>query len=224
MEFSDWIALAALVISALAAIASIFSGWQSRRDTIRANETALKAQTEANRVAELAAGLQALDWTNQYFSDVRNWADQVTESISRLIHLTSIEDDSHRQQTWGELRANLSALIDRGRWFFPNEFEQEYGHEKPPAYRGYRQRILDHLVDAYNVYNELPEYNIQSRHNDATSDVQRLIRDQRWFVSDVQKHLNPRDREKSVADIMEQFAGSNKMWDEDDFKKREDVG
>ena len=222
MEFSDWIALSALVVSALAVIASISAGRQSRRDSISANETALKAQADANRVAELAAGLQALDWSTQYFSDVRNWADLATSEISRLIHLNSIEDDSTRQQTWVNARSNLSALI-RGRWFFPNEFEEQYGHEKPPAYRGYRQRILDHLVDAYNVYSDPPCFGKQ--HRDGTpSVIDRLVRDQRWFVSDVQKFLNPRDREKSVTEIMERFAGSNKMWDDDDFKKREGVG
>ena len=43
--------------------------------------------------------------------------------------------------------ATLSALIERGRFFFPNiDRGNGFGEEKPPAYRGYRNLALDFLV------------------------------------------------------------------------------
>ena len=46
---------------------------------------------------------------------------------------------------------DTSILVERGRLFFKNEVVDDYGSEKLSAYRGYRPRILDHLVVAHQV-------------------------------------------------------------------------
>ena len=46
----------------------------------------------------------------------------------------------------------LSALIEQGRFFFPNIVEDEYGASKPLAYRGYRNIVLQLLVEIYWQY------------------------------------------------------------------------
>lgn len=47
----------------------------------------------------------------------------------------------------------LSALIEQGRFFFPNIIEDNYGESKPLAYRGYRNIVLELLVEIYNQFN-----------------------------------------------------------------------
>jgi hypothetical protein len=49
------------------------------------------------------------------------------------------------------VRAQLSALIDRGRLFFPNRADGDYGKEKEAGFQGRRHPALDVLVDAYGV-------------------------------------------------------------------------
>ncbi len=211
---SDYISIAAVFVSGLAAIAAIVSGQRARKDAERANKSALDAQGEANRVATEATRLQALEWTSQYFSDVRAWGDECSNAISEAIHLSHIRDDKRREESWNSVRSRLSALVDRGRWYFPNRFEAEYGIEKPPAYRGLRQRILDYVVAAYDAYPIPPAfYDPSSNSNDVvTQDAYgRLVFCQRGFVSEIQDALNPRHREKQVEEILEQFGATENM-------------
>lgn len=199
----------ALLISGLAALAAIFAGLEARKAASKAAETALIAQEQANQ-------LQALDWTTQYFADVRRWGDEVTDAISAAIHLFYIVDKQQRASDWNNVRARLSALADRGRWYFPNDLERQYGLEKPPAYRGRRREILDHIVDAYDAVPMAPGfYEIGGDNNDSTTsdsyDV--LVRCQRAFVSEVQTVLNPRHREEQRKVVEQHFDLSDKMND-----------
>jgi hypothetical protein len=60
----------------------------------------------------------------KYFEDFRRWADQLVEALTEAIHLCDLDP----KQVVGEsffdrrhrLRIALSAMIDRGTWFFPN--------------------------------------------------------------------------------------------------------
>ncbi len=227
MTTSDYIAIAGATISGLAAIAAIASGAKARSDAQKANRSAAAAQAEANRMATEAARLQALDWTSQYFSDVRIWGSEATDAISDLIHLALIRDDTTRQEKWFATRAKISALIDRGRWHFPNERAETFGLDKPPAYRGSRQRILDCLIWAYDIYKTPPVFfdaasdTPDSLHPDAYSD---LVNIQREFVSEVQRVLNPREREKRVGELLERFGEADSMRDPSDCNRPKPKG
>lgn len=54
-----------------------------------------------------------------------------------------------------ELLHRLSALIDRGRLFYRNKDQDQYGLDKFPARRGYRPEILDPLVAGYQSVREV---------------------------------------------------------------------
>jgi len=206
MDFTtaDWISLSAAIIAALAGLTGFLTAVAARKQAQDATEAASKAQMEATRIATQAAQLQALDWVDQFFAGVRDWSEEVVDSISQCIHLPEVQDVSLREQLWSQARAALSAHCDRGRWFFPNKYHKQYGTQKEPAYCGVRQRILDHVLEAYKAAETCPGFADRSKHNN-------LVACQRAFVSEVQAVLNPRHREAQIATILERFGIADQM-------------
>lgn len=156
--------------------------------------------------------MHALDWTDQFFTGVREWSKEVVDCISLCIHLPEVEGDEERQQSWNRTRTALAALCDRGRWFFPNKFEDQYGTQREPAYRGLRRRILDHVVAAYDAIKTCPSHGDRSAHP-------LLVASQRGFVSEVQTVLNPRHREDQIAAVLARFGIADRMRDAGDDEK-----
>ena len=85
----------------------------------------------------------------------------------------------------------LSALVDEGRWYFPNSGKKDGDDAVPSAYRGHRQRILDHIVATYDAVHGLTGPDI----------AERIATERRSFVSKVQQAVDPSRRQW----IMERF-------------------
>lgn len=69
-----------------------------------------------------------------------------------VMSLCDLRDQSIDLDSRTEKRRHLSALIEQGRFFFPNlDRGDAYGAKKPLAYRGYRHLTLDFLVAAYRL-------------------------------------------------------------------------
>ena len=88
-------------------------------------------------------------------SDVLAWSNQAISAMKTL-HLICEFEKFYFSRT--ELDAKLkelcfrtSILIEQGRLFFHNVEAEGYGQEKEPAYRGYRPRVLDHLLVAHRI-------------------------------------------------------------------------
>ena len=168
----------------------------------RASKEADKCQKEA---AELSAkntellerqhNLELRSWTDQHFSSVREWANEVCCSISEAIHIAG-STDSERQLS---IQIRLSALIDTGRWYFPNQWKDDYGTHKEPAYRGIRQPVLDCVVEAYRLVGE------------AKVEKDKLVAVQREFVSHIQEALDPRKREEEIRRILREYEQSERL-------------
>jgi hypothetical protein len=104
----------------------------------------------ANRLAERSA-------RDAYLERVRDWAD---ESVGLLVALNRLcdepgEDEREFNTKRADLLTRLSSQIERGRWFFPNVLDTQVGEWKEAAYRGYRQPILNNLVNAFDAANEV---------------------------------------------------------------------
>nr|VFJ49395.1 MAG: hypothetical protein BECKFW1821B_GA0114236_100538 [Candidatus Kentron sp. FW]VFJ56968.1 MAG: hypothetical protein BECKFW1821A_GA0114235_10664 [Candidatus Kentron sp. FW] len=60
----------------------------------------------------------------QYFSELKQWADETVSSLSEAVHLCDLDPNKCAEPSFfnrrHDLRVIFSALIDRGRWFFPN--------------------------------------------------------------------------------------------------------
>jgi hypothetical protein len=95
------------------------------------------------------------------------------------------------------LATNLSALIDEGRWFFPNVGKKETDHEKHGAYKGTRQPVLDSIVAVYDAVIAMPAANEQTRQEL----MAHIHAARRAFVSEIQHAVDPRRR----AWVMDRF-------------------
>ena len=149
----------------------------------------------ANRdLMERAAGLEdqrhALEkqaWADQHFQAIQRWAESVCLTLSEARHLVGDSSEFAAQKL--AVMARLSALIDTGRWYFPNTDAETVGLEKEPAYRGYRQPVLEYVVAAYYALEQ----------NWPSDEVrEELLSCQRYFVSDIQLALDPRRRQAEI--------------------------
>lgn len=120
----------------------------------------------------------------------------------------------------------LSSLIEQGRFYFPNITPKNYGQDKPPAYRGYRNVALDFLVASYNLHHK-PHTEANKKH---------AVNLQRLFTSVVFEIVRPSDRlstirkltdryfvkDLSIEDLEdeEQIDALSHMWDSPDSKSR----
>ncbi|MCC6076271.1 hypothetical protein ACFPTX_15200 [Pseudomonas sp. GCM10022188] len=192
-DFATWIAAVAAIASAIAAA--------------RSSKAAEKQQQEATRhaisnaeILEKEHDLKLREWTDQFFSSVRMWAEEVCLAISEATHISEHSELSAEHKR--PVLIKLSALVDTGRWYFPNQWVDDYGTHKEPAYRGVLQPVLDCVVAAYDALKESgPEYDAKSE----------LAMCQREFVSHIQEVLDPRKREQEIKKIILEFEVSERL-------------
>ncbi len=147
------------------------------------------AATQQNR---LTATTVAADWLR----DLRAWASEAVDVLAEASYLCQRDDTASALQEQNRIlrcRYNLRGLIDRGRFFLPNEHEKEYGDHKPEAYKGYRHLALDALVAAEQILSG--KANLFSFPDRKSA----LIGVQREFVSIMQAILDPRSMNKAIA-------------------------
>ncbi|NOT42172.1 MAG: hypothetical protein HOP13_16980 [Alphaproteobacteria bacterium] len=123
-------------------------------------------------------------------TQLMSWANRVVVAMAEAYHLTG-KSETH------PLATSLSALIDEGRWFFPNIGKKETDNEKPGAYRGTRQAVLDHIVAVYDAVVAMPNADDQAWQQQMSS----IHRARRHFVTEIQQAVDPRRR----AWVMDRF-------------------
>lgn len=107
--------------------------------------------------------------------------------------------------------ARLSALIEQGRFYFPNIDKGDgFGAEKPPAYRGYRNLALDFLVASYNLLHEDPS-------NEASRKLELL---QRHFTSIVFQLVRPKSRLDKIRSLTDRYFTTDQCFE--DFLHEQD--
>jgi hypothetical protein len=132
-------------------------------------------------------------------SQVMTWANRVVEAMSEAQHLcqSTTAPDARTHERSLVLASSLSGLLDEGRWFFPNVGRKPTDVEKPGAYRGTGQAILDHVIGVYTCFEEFRHSGDKSREDLASA----IGTHRRAFVSEVQHAVDPRRR----AWIMDRF-------------------
>jgi len=129
--------------------------------------------------------------------EVLSWADDCIECLQTLFIISFYRDPILSEEKVNEIRLktvfDTSTLIERGRLFFKNDIVDDFGSEKLAAYRGYRPRILDHLVVAHQIARYWPDASEDeaSRRSTIAEDCLKS------FVSLAQKEVG-RDRAASV--------------------------
>lgn len=133
-------------------------------------------------VYTIISNTKKYELTYQYYQDVVAWHSDVIKVIAQL--KATNEENSKRAYL-----AELSALIETGRFYFPNiDQHDNFGANKPLAYRGYRNFVLDFLVYEYQLFER----------EDSTKYVEHAESLQRLFTSYVFQHLDPKKLQKKV--------------------------
>jgi hypothetical protein len=176
LDLSQWLS----VLSAVAAIGAFLLN----RATVKRQERMQYESLRRQRDGELTA-----------------WAGEVIERLAdahRLIRdrrdgFVSDEDFFLRRS---DMRARISALLDRGRIFFPNApIEDDEQPDKEHAFRGKRQPALDAINRCYRVVSDSGK----DKGFDLSDGVRRIVSERRLFVSEVFKEIDPRRRREAMS-------------------------
>ncbi len=144
---------------------------------------------------------------NEYTNGLLEWHGNVVEVLIAL----RIKHSGVKTDEILDLLARLSALIEQGRFFFPNiDKEDFFGKEKPPAYRGYRNLALDFLVASYNLFNS----------EVSPSEIEQAEILQRHFTSIVFELVRPKDRLETIRSLTDRYFVQDKSFE--DFLEHHD--
>ena len=134
----------------------------------------------------------------QYFIELRQWADETSNILSSVSHLCATDSSSVcLVEEIRALKIQLSSLIDRGRWFFPNVLPEMFGQNKSEASKGIRKAVLTRLVLVYRELEKLP-----SDDNELLLSIKAIVdKNRQLFVSDIHIKLDPRSMNKEFDNM-----------------------
>lgn len=178
----QWINIAAAFGQVAAALLAVIA-------LIISISTSRAQQRLAERISAEEQAMLFEQVRNQRDSDVIGWSKECVHTLAEIECLIAHPpaEGSGRQRT--ELLARLSASIDHGRLFFPNQQPDKKGADKPAAYQGFRQKILAVLVAAHNVLSRDGVLVGDGVRSQAVTDLVEL---RRMFVSEAQLAIDPR--------------------------------
>jgi hypothetical protein len=120
-----------------------------------------------------------------------DWGDEAINALAEAEGLASFTKTQSFAADRSRVAQALSALADRGRMFFPNTDQQKKGADKEGAFRGSRAPILEALIFAH-----LELKSIDPPHKGNAEFINRC---RRLVVSELQAHLDPRQRDEIVG-------------------------
>lgn len=177
----DWARQNIELIAAIgSAIVAMFGAFLSARETKKQR----KLQVETLRQRVDAA---SLDWGNEAIS-LLGEAGDVAQMCQSPVSGDAIEECKR------DVARRLSAMVDRGRLFFPNIDPGSKGAEKEGAYRGHRPPILDALMYAFYEVQEISRSQGPSPQDSSNF----IFACRRLLVSELQAHLDPRRRDEII--------------------------
>ena len=127
-----------------------------------------------------------------YTKELIDW---YSKTILIIKKLKVVENGKEKEN----LLAELSALIDIGRFYYPNVINDNYGYRKPEAFRGYRHKALEFLVAIYDLFDNNDYY--------AVSDKVEFY--ERRFTSIIFIRINPRERNNKYSKYMDDILPNN---------------
>lgn len=141
--------------------------------------------------------------TVDYRNDVLRWYSEVVEKTVLLRHIVCVPQFSEAKKL--ETLASLSALIEIGRFFYPNvDIGDSYGKHKPVAFQGYRNIVIEFLVYFYRI----------AQRNDADQYIDHLYFLERHFTSSIFRDLNPVEHNKNMCKVTKMKIDTNKTLED----------
>lgn len=171
----------------------MFLSWRtaaSSSSLSRDQHDAATKQNEAEaKIAAIHAEVTHEQTRLQRDTDIIRWAGEAVALLAEMAELpvTTMEDDA-RHRRWHSLRHRLSTQIDIGRFYFPNYGSDTLGADNSTAFRGRRQRVLEHLVEAYDIFDEDDTLGDLITRRDCK---QALVTERQNFISEVQRFIDP---------------------------------
>ena len=184
----------------LAAAVAILAAWDARR-------SATAQRQETARQGAIALEAMLID----YHKAILRWADDAIDWMSRAHTLTFYDPMKMPDGAFFDRRAecmlHVSALIDRGRLFFPNEALGAHGVHKPLAFRGFRPVILDQLKGVHDCLGRLRRKRLEDeRQEDQQTAVlalrETMVACRRRFVSEIQVVIDPQARQSRLEKVL----------------------
>ena len=152
---------------------------------------------------------------SQYRNEVLAW---YKETVNILIFLRDqAKQDFPNKEIKNENMAKLSSLIEVGRFYFPNINKGDnFGNNKPLAFQGYRNLILDILVYSYQMFEDQNAKNyiahLVELQRNFTSYVFEVI-DPKEFIKQTKKHTDKTFvKELTLHDYLKQDANNLKKF------------
>jgi hypothetical protein len=128
---------------------------------------------------------------NDLLFEVRAWGDEVVDLLSRaflLCELNPAKSPAEFFEIRHELIHESSALLDRGRFFFPNVYKEQFGTNKPEAFRGIRPQILDLMKLVYELTRSI-DYSAEG--TNINGELRKaFIEVKRYFISIIQRAVD----------------------------------
>ena len=128
---------------------------------------------------------QKFESSEAYIKEILDWFYKCVHVIIRLRDGDLTYEENYKKYDL----AQLSALIELGRFYFPNERDETNNYHKPAAYQGARIRCLDYLVFIYSI---AETHNLSSVRDDIGT-LERL------FTSFIFIYIDPYKRLDSVS-------------------------
>ena len=145
----------------------------------------------AQRTQKLTSDVEIASWRRGYIAQIRIWAAEACDCLSDAVHLAECDPMRTKDPSFYDrrqaIRSRLSSLADRGQWHFPDLSDDAYGGDKPPAFRGFRDPLLDALISAYDAVTAL-NYEEQG---DNRARKAELVEIKRAFTAAVQDITDP---------------------------------
>jgi hypothetical protein len=173
-------------IGVVVAVVGVFVNRMNAREAALNAREATRRQDEATRRQDVGVG--------QWMRDLRDWASEAIDVLSEAVYASDSSDVRR-------YISQLSALVDRGRFFLPNQVNKEAEPGKLPAFRGSRHRALVPLIAALRVLDGEVEKDLTEYVSKNRSEVIREL--QREFVSHIQQILDPRQRNLAIKQLIE---------------------
>jgi len=143
----------------------------------------------------------AFELETAYCDNLLEWHASVVNVLMRL----RFYDRPHISAEHVADLAELSSLIEQGRFYFPNiDRGDSFGADKPIAYRGYRNLALDFLVASYNVLRTPAD-------GSRSADAERL---QRYFTSIIFEVVRPAERLEAIRTHTDRYFVVQKCFDD----------
>ncbi|HEV7691450.1 MAG TPA: hypothetical protein VGO52_11525 [Hyphomonadaceae bacterium] len=133
-------------------------------------------------------------------SDIIRWADEVILALARANETLCEKGLSYNDNDFAvrrsEERAQVSALVDRGRLFFPNRTDTDHGADKEAGFQGYRQPVLQELVHAHDVIDRAGAAPGPDR-----AAAEQLMKHRRKFIAEVFQTVDPVRRGMTLKEL-----------------------